>query len=529
MNLIKTVREADTTTIRYSLINGGECMADTLVTEPETAYRVEMKGIYKSFEGVEALKDAQLSVLPGEIHALVGENGAGKSTLIRILSGVHTADKGDVKVNGKTVRFTDPKAGILAGISVIYQEFALVQHLTVAENILLDEFRSKRFVNWKEMRAEAQKFLEEIGFGNISVSARVSELPVAYQQVVEICKALRRNASVLVLDEPTAVMTNKEVEQLFSLLRDLRTKGVSIIYISHRLDEIFNISDRITVLKDGQYVTTVKTTDIDKNQLVSYMIGRDLSTFFPPRVSDIGEIALSVGNICAGIAVKDISFDVREGEILGLGGLVGAGRTECIRAILGIDKLEGGTVTLGGKTIRMKSTKDAYSRGIGFLPEDRKNQGVLLKRPIYQNITISCLKLFARFGFIRKHKEDPIVEKYINELAIKTAAPRNNAESLSGGNQQKVAIAKILAADTRVLFLDETTRGVDVGAKIEIFKIINELVSRKYAVVMISSEMTEIIGMCDRAVVIREGRSVAELSKDQLTELNIIQYAMGVQ
>ena len=501
-------------------------IAETQVIDP--GYRVQMHGICKHFEGVQALQDAQISVLPGEIHALMGENGAGKSTLIRVLSGVYTADKGEVKIDGKTVRFSDPKAGILAGISVIYQEFALVQHLTVAENILLDEFRSKSFVNWKEMQNKARQYLEKIGFGNIPVNARVSDLPVAYQQVVEICKALIRNASVLVLDEPTAVMTNKEVEQLFKLLDDLRAEGVSIIYVSHRLDEIFRISDRITVLKDGRYVTTVNTSDIDKNQLVSLMIGRDLSNFFPPRESDIGQVALSVENIRAGKAVKGISFDVREGEILGLSGLVGAGRTECIRAILGIDKLDGGKVTLGGNTIRLKSAKDAYASGIGFLPEDRKHQGVLLKRPIYQNITMSCIKALTLFGFIRKKKERPVVEKYITDLAIKTATPQNNVESLSGGNQQKVAIAKILAANTKVLFLDEPTRGVDIGAKIEIFKIINELVSRKYAVVMISSEMTEIIGMCDRAVIIREGVSVGQLQKDQLTELNIIQYAMGV-
>ena len=501
-------------------------MDNTPETKP--VYRVEMSGIYKHFEGVSALQDVRLGVLPGEIHAVVGENGAGKSTLIRILSGVLTADKGEVRIDGNAVRFTDPKAGILAGISVIYQEFALVQHLTVAENILLDEFRSKRVVNWKEMRKKAKQHLEELGFGNIPVSARVSELSVAYQQVVEICKALIRNASVLVLDEPTAVMTNKEVEQLFTLLRDLRAKGVSIIYISHRLDEVFSISDRITVLKDGKNVTTVNTSDIDKNQLVTYMIGRDLSTFFPAREPQIGEVVLRAENIRAGRAVQDISFYVREGEILGLSGLVGAGRTECIRAILGIDKLEGGKVTLDGGAIRIKSASDAYAHGIGFLPEDRKNQGVLLRRPIYQNITISCMRLLTSFGLIRRKRELPVVEKYINELAIKTAAPANNVESLSGGNQQKVAIAKILAANTRVLFLDEPTRGVDVGAKIEIFKIINALVSEKYAVVMISSEMTEIIGMCDRAVIIREGRSVAELDKDQFSELNIIQHTMGV-
>ncbi|SHI14460.1 monosaccharide ABC transporter ATP-binding protein, CUT2 family (TC 3.A.1.2.-) [Sporobacter termitidis DSM 10068] len=492
-------------------------------------YRVEMHHICKSFEGVKALRDMQLQIRPGEIHALVGENGAGKSTLIRVLSGVHMPDSGEVKINGKKVHLHDPKDGILAGISVIYQEFALVQHLSVMENILLDEFRDRKFVNWKEMRQKAKEFLEEIGFGNIDVNARVSDLSVAYQQVVEMCKALTRKASILVLDEPTAVMTNREVEQLFKLLLKLKEKGVSIIYVSHRLEEIFQICDRITVLKDGQYVTTVETSSIDKNQLVALMIGRDLSSFFPARDCEIGDVVLTAEHIKAGRAVQDISFDVREGEILGLSGLVGAGRTECIRAILGVDKLEYGTVTLHGKKIRLGSTKEAYEHGVGFLPEDRKNQGVLLRRPIFQNITLSCQKAITRFGWIRKKKEQPIVEKYIRELAVKLASPSNNVESLSGGNQQKVAIAKMLAANSKVLFLDEPTRGVDVGAKIEIFKIINELVSQKYAVVMVSSEMTEIIGMCDRAVVIKEGRSVGELQKDELTELNIIQYAMGVR
>jgi ribose transport system ATP-binding protein len=507
-------------------------MAESRTTNPETSeneYRVEMHHISKSFEGVKALQDVQLQVRPGEIHALVGENGAGKSTLIRVLSGVHAPDSGEVKINGKVVHMHDPKDGILAGVSVIYQEFALVQHLSVAENILLDDFRDRSFVNWKAMRKKAKEFLENIGFGNISVTARVGDLPVAYQQVVEICKALTRNASVLVLDEPTAVMTNKEVEQLFKLLLKLKEQGVSIIYVSHRLDEIFEICDRITVLKDGQYVTTVDKSSIDKNGLVSLMIGRDLSSFFPPRSCEIGDVVLTADHIKAGQAVQDISFSVREGEILGLSGLVGAGRTECIRAILGIDKLEGGTVTLNGQKVRLGSTKEAYRKGIGFLPEDRKNQGVLLRRPIAHNITLSCQKAITKFGWIQKKKEQPIVEKYVAELAIKLASTRNNVESLSGGNQQKVAIAKMLAANTKVLFMDEPTRGVDVGAKIEIFKIINELVSRKYAVVMVSSEMTEIIGMCDRAVVIKDGRSVGELQKDELSELNIIQYAMGVK
>ena len=440
------------------------------------------------------------------------------------------ADSGEIKLKGKPVHISNPKDGILNGISVIYQEFALVQHLTVAENILLDDFRDgKPIVNWKKMKAKAKQYLDELGFGHINVNAEVRTLSVAYQQVVEICKALIRNASVLVLDEPTAVMTAKEVEQLFVLINRLRDKGVSIVYVSHRLNEIFRISDRITVLKDGQYVGTVNTSEIDQNKLVSMMIGRDLSTFFPPRTPDIGEVVLKAEHIKAGMAVKDISFEVREGEVLGLSGLVGAGRTEAVRAILGVDKMESGTVTLRGKPIHLKSTKEAYAHGIGFLPEDRKNQGVLLPRPIYQNITLSCQKKIAPFGWIFKNKEMPIVDKYVKEVTIKTASVYNDVDSLSGGNQQKVALAKILATDSKVVFLDEPTRGVDVGAKIEIFKLINELVSKKYAVVMISSEMAEIIGMCDRAIVIREGRSVGELQKDELSEMNIIQYAMGVK
>lgn len=493
-------------------------------------YEVEMRHISKSFNGVKALQDVDFCVKPGEIHALMGENGAGKSTLIRCLSGVGPPDNGEINLKGKPVHIANPKDGILNGISVIYQEFALVQHLTVAENILLDDFREgSPFVNWKKMRATAKQHLEELGFGHINVNTIVQDLSVAYQQVVEICKALIRNASVLVLDEPTAVMTSKEVEQLFLLIGKLKERGVSIVYVSHRLDEIFRISDRITVLKDGQYVDTVETSSINQKELVTMMIGRDLTTFFPQRTPDIGEVALKAEHIRSGISVQDISFEVREGEVLGLSGLVGAGRTEAIRAILGLDKLEGGEVTLYGEKIHFRSTKDAYSKGIGFLPEDRKNQGVLLQRPIYQNITLSCHNKIATLGWIRKPREQSIVGQYINDLAIKCASPLNNVDSLSGGNQQKVSLAKILATDSKIVILDEPTRGVDVGAKIEIFKIINELVARKYAVVMISSEMGEIIGMCDRVVVIREGHSVGELDQTELTEMNIIQYAMGVK
>ena len=496
---------------------------------PEIEHRVEMSHIHKSFDGVVALHDVNFSVKPGEIHALVGENGAGKSTLIRILSGALQPDKGEIKLKGKKVDITKPNDGLKNGISVIYQEFALFQHLTVAENIFIDEFRENRgFIDWKSIKRRAQEFLNEVGFGNINVNARVRDLSIAYQQVVEICKALTRNASVLVLDEPTAVLTNKEVERLFELIENLKNKGVSIVYISHRLDEIFRISDRITVLKDGRYVDTVETSSTDAGQLVNLMIGRDLKTYFPERTSKMGKTVLSAEHIRAGMAVKDISFNVREGEVLGLSGLVGAGRTEAMRAILGVDKLDSGKVVLNGKEIKIKSPQHAYQLGIGFLPEDRKTQGVLLKMPILYNITISCLGNFCKMGWINRKQETQYANKLSQELAIKAASLNNKVASLSGGNQQKVAIAKLLASNCKVLILDEPTRGVDVGAKIEIFKIINSMVEKKNAVIIISSEMTEIIGLCDRAIVIREGRSVGELQKHELSELNLIKYSMGV-
>lgn len=495
----------------------------------DSEYRVEMHGIVKNFGGVKALSNAELCLRPGEIHALIGENGAGKSTLIRVLSGVHPCDAGEVLLEGKPVHFKNPAEGIKAGISVIYQEFALVPHLTVMENVLLDDFRSGKTVNWAAMRKKAQDFLKSVGFDNINVDAKVHTLSVAYQQVVEICKALTRNASVLVLDEPTAVMTDKEVKQLFRLLRDLKAKGVSILYVSHRLEEIFEICDMITVMRDGSYVKTVSTKDITQKELASLMVGRDMSNFFPPREHNIGEEVLRAEHIKAGIMVKDISFNVRKGEIVGLSGLVGAGRTECVRAMLGVDPIENGKVIYNGKEIKIRNIKEAYNMGIALLSEDRKRAGVLLRRPIYQNITISALDKITKAGWVQDAKEKPLVKKYVDGISIKVGSVKDNVSSLSGGNQQKVALAKILATDSKVLILDEPTRGVDVGAKIEIFNIINDLVEQGYAVIMISSEMAEIIGMCDRAFVIYEGENRAELQHDELTEDNIIQYQMGVK
>jgi ribose transport system ATP-binding protein len=508
----------------------GEISMPELKVTADIQYQVEMQNICKIFGGVKALQNVCIQIKPGEIHAIVGENGAGKSTLMKILSGAYTRDSGDIYVGGKKANINNPKDGIDHGISVIYQEFALIGSLTVAENIFIDKLgENGRFINWKKLREKAKNVLDSLGFGHIPANKVVSELSVAHQQVVEICKALARESSVLILDEPTAVLATSEAEQLFKLLEDLRAKGVAIVYISHRLEEIFKLSDRITVMKDGTYVGTYETSTLDDKKLVNLMIGRTLESYFPARETHIGETLLKVENISSGKAVRNVSFEVRAGEVLGISGLVGSGRTETVRAIFGADPLDGGRVILGGKAIKVKSPMSAVKQGIGLLPEDRKAHGVLLKMPIRTNITLTRLKSFTGpFGIISRKKETAYIDGMVKKLAIKVGSIDNNVNSLSGGNQQKVAISKLLAADCKVLILDEPTRGVDVGAKIEIYKIINALVEQQYAVIMISSEMMEIIGMCDRAVVMRGGCVAGELMKEQLTEENLINYSMGV-
>lgn len=493
-------------------------------------YHVEMKNITKYFGGVCALDNVDVGIRAGEIHAIMGENGAGKSTLMKVLSGAHPRDGGEIYIDGKKVSIKNPKDGIRNGISVIYQEFALIDSLTVAENIFIDNLSDGgRLIHWKRLRAKAQACLDDLGFGDISVNKRVSELSVAHKQVVEICKSLARESSILILDEPTAVLASSEVAQLFQLLTDLRDKGVAIVYISHRLEEIFQLSDRITVMKDGCYVGTFETSAITEQELVNHMIGRVLENYFPPRDSQIGNVILRAEEITRGREVQGVSFEVRAGEVLGISGLVGSGRTETMRAIFGADRMDSGTVYMYGKPIKINSPASAIRHGIVLLPEDRKAQGVLLNLPIRSNITIKKVRDFTgAFRVIKKRKETAYIDDKVKSLAIRARSIESNVSSLSGGNQQKVAIAKILASDCKVLILDEPTRGVDVGAKIEIYKIINSLAAQGYAIIMISSEMMEIIGMCDRTLVMRNGRIVKELQKDELSEQNLINYSMGV-
>lgn len=489
-------------------------------------YIVQMNHITKRFGGVKALEDVHLSVKRGEIHALIGENGAGKSTLMKILAGAYTKDEGTIIIDGQEVTTATPRTMIDMGISVIYQEFMLAPDLTVAENIFIDQMQSSGlFINWKNLKKRAKKQLERVGFGHIDPGMKVGELSVAYQQIVEICKCLAKESKVLVFDEPTAVLTHSETEKLLDLIRKLKEDGVTILYISHRLEELFAISDRITVLKDGKYVDTVDTSSITKEHLVTMMVGREIEQLFPDRHAEIGEEILRVENLYTADLVEDVSFSLRKGEVLGFSGLVGSGRTETMRAIFGVDKKTAGKVYYFGKEVNIKNPKQAIKLGIGLLPEDRKTQGLLLKQPIRINTTLVSQQ---GNGFINHRKEQEEVKSLLAQIATKYGSTEDNADSLSGGNQQKVALAKWLAIDTKIIILDEPTRGVDIGAKTEIYRIINQLAERGVGVLIISSEMAEIIGICDRAIVMREGRITGELAKENLTENNLIKRAMGV-
>ncbi|MDR2908893.1 MAG: sugar ABC transporter ATP-binding protein [Oscillospiraceae bacterium] len=496
----------------------------------EAAYRVQLKDIHKSFSGVRALKGVSFAAKPGEIHALVGENGAGKSTLMKILAGALTADKGTIEVDGQPRHIASPRDSRELGISTIYQEFVLAPHLTVAENIYIDRLTKKNrpIIDWRQLRKDSEKLLSELGFLQISPDARVCDLSVAYQQVVEICKSLSRDVRVLVLDEPSAVLTFNEIEVLFDLLRQLKAMGIAIIYISHRLDEIFALCDRITVMKDGEFVAEHLVNEIDKRRLVNEMVGRELSTLFPERNAKIGEVILEAKDLRAGKAVQDVSFKVHRGEVLGFSGLVGAGRTETMRAIFGADRLEGGSVVYKGKSVAFKSPYSAVRAGIGYLSEDRKKEGVLLTRSICENTTITSFKKVSKLGVISHKKDKSFASVILKRLAAKYSGVDDTVSMLSGGNQQKVSLAKWLMADCEVIILDEPTRGVDVGAKTEIYKNINDLAESGLAVIIVSSEIEEIVNICDRVVVMRQGKTVGEVRKEDMSDKGILNLSMGV-
>ncbi|PVX81314.1 sugar ABC transporter ATP-binding protein [Paraburkholderia unamae] len=491
-----------------------------------------MRNISKHFGGVQALRNVSLEAHGGQVHALMGENGAGKSTLMKILAGAYTPDEGEISLDGQRLTIDSPHAAQAHGISVIHQEFSLAKHLSVAENIFLHDLGAGRtIINWSKLKARAREQLDALGFGELDVSRPVATLSVAEQQIVEICKALSRTSRVLVFDEPTAVLTARETTRLFALLERLKRDGVCIIYISHRLEEIFHLCDSATVLKDGAFVSTVRIADIDEHRLVQLMVGRELGDLFPARDARIGETRLDIRDLCAGERVRDVSFHARAGEVLGFSGLVGAGRTETMRAIFGADRRDSGEIRVDGRLIaHLKRPRHGIESGIGMLPEDRKQQGVLLNMPIRVNAMMKPRNTLARLRCVLDHRaERAQTRELIKRLRVKARDTEIDVSTLSGGNQQKVALMKWLSNGCRVLILDEPTRGVDIGAKIEIYQVINDLARAGVAVIVVSSDMPEIIGLCDRVLVMRAGRIAGELSGPAINEKSLISLAMGVK
>ncbi|TCV95134.1 sugar ABC transporter ATP-binding protein [Biostraticola tofi] len=490
-------------------------------------YAVVIENVTKSFGGVHALKSINLKVKKGSIHAIVGENGAGKSTLMKILSGIYIKDSGTLQVFGKEVHFTTPKQSRESHIGIIYQELALAPDLSVAENIFLGDLGfGGPLINWKKMNQKAGRVLSNLGF-HIPPTAKLGTLSVAYQQMVEIAKSLARDVKILILDEPSAVLSNREIDILFSQLKLLKGQGVTILYISHRLDEIFAIADAITVIKDGETVTDLDPATCTEDDIITSMVGRKFENLYPAKNIPQEETILEVYGMSTKSLLNDISLTARKGEIVGLAGLVGSGRTEISRCLFGLDHMSQGKVIKNGKPITLRHPADAMRQGIGLVPESRKEQGAILSRPIRENMTLSSLKnVCYRLGILNYGKERAFSERSRQRLAIKLGSIEDPISSLSGGNQQKVVIAKWLATECDLLILDEPTRGVDVGAKVEIYNVIHELAEKGYAIIVISSEMIEVISLAHRVYVMSEGTITAELQGDQITEENIMRFAI---
>ncbi len=490
---------------------------------------LEMRGISKTYPGVRALDTVSLEVRKGEVHALVGENGAGKSTLMKILAGAQLGDSGEIRINGRTVEIDSPQKAMDLGISIIYQEFNLVPYLNAAENIFLGREPRARipgFVDFRTMYDEAQRVIDRLGVA-LDIRVPVNRLSIAQQQMVEIAKATSRQSMIIVMDEPSATLTEHELESLFSLIRQLKAQGVSIVYISHRLEEVFEIADRVTVLRDGKHIATRDVSDLTREEIIRYMVGRELTQMMPKVPAPLGDVVLEVRNLRRKDKLHDISFAVRRGEVLGLAGLVGAGRTELARAIFGADPIDGGEILLEGKPVKVRSPQDAIRLGIGLVTEDRKNQGLVLGMMVRENITLANLSALSRLNFLMLAREREVAQKYVADLSIRPPSIERAVQNLSGGNQQKVVLAKWLFTQSKVLIFDEPTRGIDVGAKAEIYQLMNELAANGVAIIMISSELPEVIGMSDRILVMHEGRIAGALSASEATQERVMHLATG--
>ena len=487
---------------------------------------VSMHDICKSFPGVKALDHVDFELRSGEVMALLGENGAGKSTLMKVLSGVYTRDSGDMEIQGKAYGNLTPKQAQAAGVAIIHQELNMCRHLTVAENMFLGREKVRGVVlNQREMEAEAAEVLGRLKI-DISPRTVVGDLPISKQQMVEIAKALSMDARILIMDEPTSALTAREIEDLFRIIRDLRASDHGIVYISHRLEELQHIVDRVTIMRDGKFITSVNFADTNMEEIIANMVGREIKEKFPKVRCERGKKIFEVRNLNAGRMVRDVSFDIYEGEIVGIAGLMGAGRTETTRAIFGVDPKEGGEVLLDGKPLDIKCPMDAIKAGIVLAPEDRKKDGLCTKLSIRENIALPNLDILCNgAGVVNAKKEREMVDRTVRNLTIKLPNAEVNAASLSGGNQQKVVVGKWLARNSRVVMFDEPTRGIDVAAKVEIYNLMNELKQNGIGVFFVSSEMPEIMGFADRIIVMCDGRVTGELMVGEATQEKVLEYA----
>ena len=484
-------------------------------------YILTLKNISKEFPGVKALDDVTINIERGTIHGLVGENGAGKSTLIKVLAGIYQPNKGEIILDGKPCRFNSPIEARRAGISVVHQEIKLAEPLSVAENMFLGNVQLKNgLVDWKGMRRRAREIVEDLGM-DIDINAQVSSLTVAKKQIVEIMHAINNNSRILIMDEPSAVLTDRELEVMFRIVKQLRDEGITIIYISHRLDEIFGLCSNVSVLRDGCHIDTIPVASVDRQGLINMMVGREMGQEYPKEVGNVGGTILEVKNLSRGI-LQDISFEVKSGEVFGISGLVGAGRTELARAILGIDKPESGEIYVRGKKVHYRTFADAIRDGLGLIPEDRKLQGLVQIMSVKRNTTLVNMKRVLRAGVISSSLEEKLSKEYADKLHVVTPSMETEVQYLSGGNQQKVVIAKWLFQNSEILFLDEPTRGIDVGAKAEIYRLINRMAKEGKTIIMISSEMPELLGMCDRIMVMHEGHKMGELNAAEATQAKIM-------
>lgn len=489
-------------------------------------YALEMKGITKTFPGVVALDDVTLRVRKGTVHALVGENGAGKSTLMKILNGVYQANAGEMLLNGEPLCVNSVKDAQEKGISIIFQEFNLINSLSVAENIFLGRYNGEKIIDWKSIRHKAQELLQSLGF-QFNVNKPVGDLSTAEKQLVEIAKALSYDAKIIVMDEPTSSLTKKEVEMFFPIIERLRQNGITVVYISHKLEEVFQICDDVSILRDGKIVGESPVGRIKREEIIEKMVGRSLDVEYPKRTVTPGEPVLQVKELRRGKALHDINFELKKGEILGIAGMVGAGRTELAEAIFGAEPPDGGEVLLYGKKVRIRSTYQGKKNSLGLVTEDRKETGLVLDMNVTKNITITKLDAVKSGPVLSNHKEAAVAQEYVEKMNIKTPSIQQLLNNLSGGNQQKVVLSKWLFSNADILILDEPTRGIDVGAKYEIYCLMNTLTEQGKSIIMISSELPEVLGMSDRILVMHEGTIKGELTDSAMTAENFMQMVIG--